>query len=50
MFTSKKSKPAIDPEQKELIDNARKRIKEKRGLFTHFMIFLVAAIGLILIS
>lgn len=46
----KKETPAIDPLQKELIENAQRRIKEKRGLFTHFVVFLVGAIGLIIIS
>lgn len=46
----KKETPAIDPVQKELIENAQKRIKEKRGLFTHFVVFLVGAVGLIIIS
>ncbi|WP_317043044.1 dihydrofolate reductase [Nonlabens tegetincola] len=46
----KKHVPEIDPLQKELIENAQRRIKEKRGLFTHFVVFLVGAIGLIIIS
>lgn len=46
----KKESPAIDPVQKELIENAQRRIKEKRGLFTHFVVFLVGAVGLIIIS
>lgn len=46
----KKDVPGIDLEQKEMIENAQKRIKQKRGLFTHFIVFLVGAIGLIVIS
>ncbi|GAK90138.1 dihydrofolate reductase [Nonlabens ulvanivorans] len=46
----KKESPAIDPVQKEMIENAQRRIKEKRGLFTHFVVFLVGAVGLIIIS
>ncbi|MEO9552691.1 MULTISPECIES: dihydrofolate reductase [Nonlabens] len=46
----KKETPAIDPVQKEMIENAQRRIKEKRGLFTHFVVFLVGAVGLIIIS
>ncbi len=46
----KKETPAIDPLQKEMIENAQRRIKEKRGLFTHFVVFLVGAVGLIIIS
>ncbi|MGB3590176.1 MAG: dihydrofolate reductase [Nonlabens sp.] len=46
----KKERPTIDPEQKELIENAQRRIKQKRRLFTHFVVFLVASVGLIIIS
>jgi dihydrofolate reductase len=47
---SKKDIPEIDLEQKEMIENAQKRIKQKRGLFTHFVIFLIGSVGLIIIA
>jgi dihydrofolate reductase len=47
---SKKDIPGIDLEQKEMIENAQKRIKQKRGLFTHFVIFLIGSVGLIIIA
>ncbi len=47
---NKKSATAIDPLQKEMIENARLRIKQRRGLFTHFIVFLVGSLGLILAS
>lgn len=51
MFGRKKKEiPEIDPVQRELIENAQRRVKEKRGLFTHFVVFLVGAVGLIIIS
>lgn len=51
MFGKKnKEHTGIDLEQKELIENAQRRIKQKRGLFTHFVVFLVGAVGLIIIS
>jgi dihydrofolate reductase len=51
MFGNKKKvTPGIDLEQKELIENAQRRIKEKRGLFTHFIVFLVGSVGLVIIS
>ena len=51
MFGSKKKNtPGIDLEQKEMIENAQRRIKQKRGLFTHFIVFLVGSVGLIVIS
>lgn len=50
MFGKKKAAPTLDQEQRELFENAQRRIKEKRGLFTHFIVFVVAAIGLVIIS
>ncbi len=50
MFGRNKKSNAIDPQQKEMIENAQLRIKQKRGLFTHFVVFLVGSVGLIIIS
>lgn len=51
MFGSKKREgKAIDPDQKEMIENARMRIKQKRRLFTHFVVFLIGSVGLIIAS
>lgn len=50
MFGKKKEVTALDNEQRELFENAQRRIKEKRGLFTHFIVFIVGAIGLVIIS
>ena len=44
----KKKKTEIDLEQHELLENAHKRIKQKKRLFTHFVIFLIGSIFLIL--
>lgn len=41
MFGLKKKKPQIDKEQLELIQNAQRRIKQKKRLYTHVIIFLV---------
>jgi dihydrofolate reductase len=43
----KKEKPQIDKEQLELIKNAQRRIKQKKRLYAHFVIFLIGAIFLI---
>jgi len=48
MFGKKKTIPQIDKDQLELIENAQKRIKQKKGLYAHFVIFLIGAIFLIL--
>jgi dihydrofolate reductase len=47
---NKKDIPGVDLGQKEMIENAQKRIKQKRGLFTHFVIFLIGSVGLIIIA
>ncbi len=47
MFGKKKQKPQIDKAQLELIENAQKRIKQKKRLYIHFVIFLIGAIFLI---
>ena len=44
MFGKKKDKPEIDKEQLELIKTAQKRIKQKKRLYAHFVIFLIGAV------
>lgn len=48
MFGKKKVKPQIDQEQLELIQYAQKRIKQKKRLYFHFIIFLIGAIFIII--
>mgnify|MGYP000645706018 CR=1 FL=1 len=48
MFGKKKEVPQIDKEQLELIQNAQKRIKQKKRLYVHFVIFLIGALFLII--
>ncbi|MDT0558558.1 dihydrofolate reductase [Ichthyenterobacterium sp. W332] len=48
MFGKKKETPQIDKEQLELIENAQKRIRQKKRLYIHFVIFLIGAVFLIL--
>lgn len=50
MFSKKKQKSQIDPEQLELIQNAQKRIKQKKSLYIHFILFLIVSVGFILAS
>ncbi len=47
MFGKKKEQPQIDKEQLELIRNAQKRIRQKKRLYIHFVIFLIGAVFLI---
>ncbi|MEL0455741.1 dihydrofolate reductase [Flavobacteriaceae bacterium SZ-1-7] len=48
MFGKRKANPQIDKEQLELIENAQKRIKQKKRLYIHFVVFLIGALFLIL--
>ncbi|RAJ22571.1 dihydrofolate reductase [Gelidibacter algens] len=50
MFGKKKSIPQIDKEQMHLIENAQRRIKQKKRLYFHFVIFLIGAIFLIVLN
>jgi dihydrofolate reductase len=47
MFGKKKQQPQIDKEQLELIENAQKRIKQKKRLYAHFVLFLIGCVLLI---
>ncbi len=47
MFGKKKETPQIDKDQLALIENAQKRIKQKKRLYIHFVVFLIGAIFLI---
>ncbi|MBO3117097.1 dihydrofolate reductase [Winogradskyella sp. DF17] len=48
MFGKKKQTSKIDKEQLELIEYAQKRIKQKKRLYLHFVLFLIGAVFLIL--
>ena len=48
MFGKKKIKPEIDKEQLELFQNAQRRVKQKRRLYVHFVLFLVGALLLVI--
>ncbi|OUR92607.1 dihydrofolate reductase [Flavobacteriales bacterium 34_180_T64] len=48
MFGKKKQIPQIDKEQLELIQNAQSRIKQKKRLYVHFVIFLIGAVFIII--
>ena len=50
MFGKKKDFPQIDKDQLELIENAQKRIKQKKRLYIHFVVFLIGSLFLILFN
>ena len=48
MFGKKKQTSTIDKDQLELIENAQKRIKQKKRLYIHFVVFLIGSVFIIL--
>lgn len=48
MFGKKKAVPQIDKEQLAMIKYAEKRIKQKKRVYMHFVVFLIGAVFLIL--
>ena len=50
MFSKNKNTKAIELEQHELLETPQKRIKQKKSLFSHFVIFLIGSVFLILIN
>lgn len=50
MFTKNKNKTLIELEQHELLEHAQKRIKQKKRLFNHFVVFLIGSVFLIIIN
>ncbi len=48
MFGKKKNIRPIDTDQLELIQNAQRRIKQKKRLYIHFVIFLIGSLFIIL--
>ena len=50
MFSKNKTKPEVDLEQHEMLESAHARIKQKKRLYLHFVIFLIGSVFLILIN
>jgi len=50
MFSKKKNTSEVDYEQRELYENARKRARQKKRLFQHFVVFLIGAVFLIVLN
>ncbi|MEW7277243.1 dihydrofolate reductase [Aquimarina sp. 2201CG1-2-11] len=44
MFSKKKNTAQIDPLQRELYENARRRILQKKRLFRHFIVFIIGSL------
>jgi len=50
MFTKNKTKPELNLEQHDLLESAHARIKQKKRLYEHFVIFLIGSVFLVLIN
>lgn len=50
MFSKSKNPERIDSEQREQYDYARKRIRQKKNLMRHFIVFLAGSVLLIIIN
>ena len=49
-MSSKKKSTAIDPEQREMIEKAQERAKQKRRLIQHFILFLIGSVVFIILN
>ena len=50
MFAKNKNKSEVELEQHVLLENAQTRIKQKKRLYAHFVIFLIGSVFLIFIN
>ncbi len=50
MFSRNKTTSKIDTDQHELLEHAHERVKVKKRLYNHFIIFLIGSVFLVLIN
>ncbi|WP_430909037.1 2TM domain-containing protein [Maribacter sp. 2-571] len=50
MFSKNKNIPSLDLEQHDVLEHAQKRIRQKKRLYSHFVIFLIGSVFLVLIN
>ena len=50
MFSKTSKKERIDPEQRELYEYAHRRIRQKKNLMRHFIVFLAGSVLLVIIN
>ncbi|MEP3207583.1 MAG: 2TM domain-containing protein [Maribacter sp.] len=50
MLSKNKNQAVIDLEQHELLETAQRRVKQKKRLFAHLVIFLIGSVFLVLIN
>ncbi|WP_223034781.1 dihydrofolate reductase [Hanstruepera marina] len=44
MFGRKKNKPQVNQAELELLKNAQRRLKQKKGVYTHFILFIIGSV------
>lgn len=49
-MASKKNKSSIDPEQREMIEKAQERARQKKRLIQHFIFFLIGSVIFIILN
>lgn len=50
MFSKKNSSSKIDPEQREMIERAQERAKQKKRLYQHLIFFLIGSVVFIVLN
>jgi hypothetical protein len=50
MFFKQKKGPALDPQQHELLERAQRRIRQKKDLFQHLVVFLIGSVFAIVLN
>ena len=50
MFSKNKKQSELDLEQHELLENAQARIKQKKRLYVHFVVFLIGSVFMVFIN
>jgi uncharacterized membrane protein YcjF (UPF0283 family) len=50
MLSKNKNKSELDLEQHELLEHAQTRIKQKKRLYVHFVIFLIGSVFMVFIN
>ncbi|THD68940.1 2TM domain-containing protein [Robertkochia marina] len=50
MFSKKRNLKEIDPEHHEMLENAQRRIRQKKRLYYHFVFFLLGSVAMIVLN
>lgn len=50
MFSKKRALKEIDPEHHEMLENAQRRIRQKKRLYYHFVFFLLGSVAMIVLN